>query len=353
VFAWPAAAAPLREAFDMAVVQPPGLVTVEGRRSLVFELHLTNFSAGPLAISRLRVLGDGGAVLRTFQGPELAGRVQLVGRSPDGASATLVPTGARAIVYVELDLDGPAPRALVQQVDLRTDTGETASVTGGRTVVTAPSFPALGAPLEGGPWVAIHHPDWARGHRRVVYAVDGRARLPGRFAIDWMKADDQGRIAQGDPDLAASALGYGVRVLAVADATVAMARDNVAESERVSRNPSHGLAEAAGNFVSLRLADGRYAIYEHLKPGSLQVKAGDQVRRGDPIAALGFTGDSTGPHLHFHVADGPVPVVGEGLPFAVEGSTLLGRYDDIGGLGTPWSALAAGVNPTRTREWPG
>jgi murein DD-endopeptidase MepM/ murein hydrolase activator NlpD len=42
------------------------------------------------------------------------------------------------------------------------------------------------------------------------------------------------------------------------------------------------------------------------------------VRRGQPIASLGFTGDSTEPHLHFHVADNSSPLLGEGVPFEFE-----------------------------------
>ena len=40
-----------------------------------------------------------------------------------------------------------------------------------------------------------------------------------------------------------------------------------------------------------------------------------RVRRGQMLASLGFSGDSTEPHLHFHVADDPSPLSGEGLPF--------------------------------------
>ena len=194
---------------------------------------------------------------------------------------------------------------------------------------------------------------WANGHRRVFDTVDGKARIPGRFAIDWVRVDGSGRMAHGDPDVPAHALGYGAPVLAVADARVVAVRKDMAEASRVSTNPHHALADEAGNYVALRLGDGRYAFYEHLRPGSVTVRPGQHVRRGDVIGALGFTGASTGPHLHFHVADGPSPIGAEGRPFVLDGFDLLGRYEDPANLGKDnWSPRQVGEGIHRSDEWP-
>lgn len=45
---------------------------------------------------------------------------------------------------------------------------------------------------------------------------------------------------------------------------------------------------------------------------------GDQLKTGQVIAALGNSGNSDAPHLHFHVMDGPDPLASNGLPFVLK-----------------------------------
>ena len=102
---------------------------------------------------------------------------------------------------------------------------------------------------------------------------------------------------------------------------------------RSKGNPSHSIGQAAGNYVVLRVANRRYVFYEHLRPGSVRVRVGDHVSRDQIIGNLGFTGESTGPHLHLHVADGVDPLNAEGLPFVFDRFEELGRFPNIGDLG--------------------
>jgi murein DD-endopeptidase MepM/ murein hydrolase activator NlpD len=187
----------------------------------------------------------------------------------------------------------------------------------------------------------------------VFVTVAGHAKIPGRFAIDWVKVDERGRTAKGDPDLAARTYGYGDAVLAVDDAVVATARDGMDEPAHISQRTTHPLAEDAGNYVALRLPDGHFAFYEHLKKGSITVKTGDQVKKGQAMASLGFSGESTGPHLHFHIADSDSPLDAEGLPFEIQSFRQVGKYDDVSRLGNPWTPPEHGDVVTRQDEWPG
>jgi murein DD-endopeptidase MepM/ murein hydrolase activator NlpD len=62
---------------------------------------------------------------------------------------------------------------------------------------------------------------------------------------------------------------------------------------------------AYGNVVMIEHADRVHSVYAHLKPGSIKVKPGDRVKRGQVIAACGNSGNTTEPHLHFQLMDGP------------------------------------------------
>jgi murein DD-endopeptidase len=351
----PGAAGFLRESFDIVVPVVPSPVAMHGADHLVYELHLTNFSADRLSVSRLQVKRqESGAVLAEFAARALEARMAHV-RPPADQDIVVAP-GRRAVVYVELAVpSGTASGRLFHRLEYAVDGAAQVFATEGAAFAIGAPAVVIGPPLAGGPWVAVHSADWPRGHRRVVYTIDGRARIPGRFAIDWVKVNSQGgKVARGDPDVPTNHLGYGADVIAVADATVAAVRDDMTEMPTVSGNRRHPLADASGNFVALALGVGHFAFYEHLKPGSVRVRAGDAVKRGKVLAALGFTGDSTGPHLHFHVADAPSPLGGEGMPFVIDRFELLGRYDDVAMLGSVrWSERPDTIAPERLKERPG
>jgi murein DD-endopeptidase MepM/ murein hydrolase activator NlpD len=75
------------------------------------------------------------------------------------------------------------------------------------------------------------------------------------------------------------------------------------------------LEQADGNHVVLDLGDGRFALYAHLKPESVLVSKGQFVRRGQVLGLVGTSGNSSEPHLHFQVTDGPSTFASNGVPY--------------------------------------
>jgi murein DD-endopeptidase MepM/ murein hydrolase activator NlpD len=130
--------------------------------------------------------------------------------------------------------------------------------------------------------------------------------------------------------------GFGEPVLAVADATVVRAADG--RRDHLSRNSLLGLVylltvEGAvrdmagpgwllGNHVVLDLGNGAYALYAHLRRGSVPVRAGDHVRAGRVIGRCGNSGNSSEPHVHFQLMDHPDPDVATGIPFRWQATPL-------------------------------
>jgi murein DD-endopeptidase MepM/ murein hydrolase activator NlpD len=60
-------------------------------------------------------------------------------------------------------------------------------------------------------------------------------------------------------------------------------------------------ARGAGHYVVLRGADGRDYVFMHLKEGSISVAEEAVLAAGQPLAQVGSTGSSSGPHLHFEI----------------------------------------------------
>ncbi|MFE7616276.1 M23 family metallopeptidase [Streptomyces sp. NPDC057496] len=70
-----------------------------------------------------------------------------------------------------------------------------------------------------------------------------------------------------------------------------------------------------GNHLVLDLGDGVHAVFAHLRRGSLEVAAGDRVTLGQVLAECGNSGNSSEPHLHFQLMDGPDITSAHGLRF--------------------------------------
>jgi murein DD-endopeptidase len=115
------------------------------------------------------------------------------------------------------------------------------------------------------------------------------------------------------------------------------AHDDVENRESIGESKgSISLEYASGNYIVLDIGNSMYAFYEHLQKDTLRVKRGDRVVAGQPIARVGNTGSSSsGPHLHFHVADGPATLAAEGQPY------LFSEYEAVGSYRSMEAALAA------------
>jgi peptidase M23-like protein len=319
----------------------PGAAPVlgtDGRLHVVYEIQLTNAKPVLATLQEIRVLDadDPDRVVAIVGADELASILRdLTGKTPAG-SLEIEPFVSRLVLmHVSFDSADDVPASLVHRFLL---TG--APLAGGTSPepldYTAAPYelsgtpPVLGAPLAGDDWVAINGCCGADGiHRNTVLPVNGRLADSQRFAIDYMRLDDQGRLVSGDPAAVESYDAYGAEVLAVGDATVVATLDSLDDQVPGSLpDPSTITLETVdGNHVVIDLGDGRYGFYAHLQKGSVTVAPGDRVRRGEVLGLLGNSGNTSAPHLHFHLMDGPSVLGSSGLPYTYDAFSLVGHVD--------------------------
>jgi hypothetical protein len=168
-----------------------------------------------------------------------------------------------------------------------------------------------------------------------------RWAIPEEFALDIAKLGGDGLSHKGDGTRFEDYYAYGADVLAAADGRVismandqpedpaAMQRPNESQEAyfaRLQKDQASRLAEGtpgiAGNYVMIDHGKGEYSLYAHLKRGSVCVHVGDQLNAGDVIGKLGSSGNSTEPHLHFHVCDRPDPLMCAGIPVNFSNVTI-------------------------------
>jgi murein DD-endopeptidase len=313
----------------------------DGRVRLLYELHLTNVAPIPIEVVALDVYGDEGTVpLASYRGEALGKALVpaenvLVSVEPTdrGDKRGQIGEGHGAVIFIDLTLDGGVrvPMELRHRFtfDIKGNATLGRTINGLLVAVVRQPTAVLHAPLQGEGWIAFNALG-AYDHRRAVAPVDGRMRTAQRFAIDWARLGPDGRLFHGDAKSNGNFYGYGAEVLAVADARVSDLRDSVPENVGATERSSRVVTvdSAVGNYLTLDLGSGRFALYAHLQPGSLKVKLGDHVNAGQVLARLGNSGNSDGPHLHFQLTDGNSPMASEGIPYELAVFTQLGVLGD-------------------------
>jgi hypothetical protein len=296
----------------------------DGFLHIDYELQLVNPRAKDIVVDSIEVLdARTGQVLLKLSGADLARALWRIDREPGPALGR----AQVAYAWIGVKLKGAPPQRLRHRVTLAGE-GSLVSEGGEVALATKPAI-VIGPPLEGKGWVAVDACCTNLSHRRSGMPINGAFVVGQRFAIDWIKLGDDRAIVHGDWLVNSNYPTYGQRAIAVADATVASVLDGLPERKAGALPADTTLQNATGNHVILDLGEGRYAFYAHLQPGSIRVKAGDRVNRGEALAKVGNSGNTTGPHLHFHVMDGVSPLASQGLPYVITGYTLVGQADEV------------------------
>lgn len=103
---------------------------------------------------------------------------------------------------------------------------------------------------------------------------------------------------------------FGLPVLAPGAGKVVRVVDGIEDNVPGVMNPK----AAAGNHVVIDHGNGEFSMLAHFKRGTIEAAVGDGVLAGDRLGLAGNSGNSSEPHIHYHLQTTPVWFQGEGLP---------------------------------------
>jgi len=317
----------------LAEVHP--VLGVDDRIHLAYELLVVNFSSAIVNLDRVEALSASGGKLDELAGDALVKRMRISG----GESGKIL--GASHSGFILMDVSLPKTSALPTTIRHRITTTRqlraapdddhhgiplppespieaSATFVGAETTVDPSPAIAISSPLRGPGWLVGNGCcDELNPHRGAVIAINGAQYAPERFAIDFVQLDHDHRLFSGPVGNLSSYAYFGAPVYSVADGTVIRVEDGAAEEIPGALPPGKKLSALAGNHVIMDLGTGHFAVYAHLQLRSIRVKIGDRLHRGDVLGRLGNTGNSSNPHLHFHIMDRPSALASNGLPFVI------------------------------------
>jgi len=173
----------------------------------------------------------------------------------------------------------------------------------------------------------VHRASWQIPSQQMAWDMlplesDGLRLLNGKFTPE-LRAEDFSA--------------FGKNVLAPAKGRVVKAVDGNSDLVKVGEYPKdinyylEDLTRACGNYVIINHGDGIWSCLAHLRNGSVKVKAGDEIKIGEPVGELGNSGFSSGPHLHIHFMDSPDLLTASPLPieFNIEGAKYAPQSGEI------------------------
>jgi hypothetical protein len=316
---------------DVRPIWQPAPLEVQGKAYLVYELLVTNFQTEAISLDSLRVDGGRTGIFNYDSKDVLKSMVDLPQRYKSGQELIIEPLEVRLLLFWLPFGRDRVPRQLTHTIGYSVPAApNSAQQRRSMTVMTQPlqvqyksSPPVIGPPLRGNNWLAGNAPSNTSSHRRAFMLADGQIYFPERFAIDFVQLGADGKTYSGDPKDNRSYHAYGADILAVADGRIVDLKSGIQDNVPGSLPQSISMATIAGDYIIEQIGNDAYAFYAHLKPGSMRVHVGKRVTRGQVLGSLGNTGNSSEPHLHFHVISRPSPLAGNGIPYVFDHFALV------------------------------
>jgi Peptidase family M23 len=296
-----------------AVIAPPSpVVGTDKQRHLVYEIRVENNTRARIRLDRLEVAARGRA-LAPYRGAAIADLLSPIERTERHVRS--LPRGRTGVLFLDITLPRarPVPARLSHRLrfTVASRPRRTATIIGARTVVDRRAPLRLSPPLQADRLLVIDL------HARGLMPAAGELRFSQRYALDIVRLNPDGdNTFVGDRTVNASYQIYGAPVIAAGPGRVIAVRNDLPDNTPVGALPQPiTLDNVAGNYVVQSLRGGRYALYAHFQPGTVQVAPGDQLQAGQVLGLVGNSGNSDEAHLHFHVSNRPAIFAANGRPY--------------------------------------
>lgn len=331
------------------LIEPPSpFMGSDGKRHLAFELLLTNMSPRQASVTKITVRAGSasGTVLENLDQAGVMANMTAVGDLALTTTST-IPSYSTDQLVLDAVVPGGSPVPTRLSTTLMATfqaplPGQPPYVSIFPDVVTEnlPPVPVsttkpllIPSPLSGGDWMSTNSCCDLSPHRGAILGGGGLPASPERFAIDFIRIDGNGDLYRPDvPQSMTTNYSYGAQLLAVAPSTVVAIQDGMPDQPPGVNPTGYSLNQLGGNYVVLRLNAQVYALYGHLAPQSIKVQLGERLRTGQLVALLGNSGNSTAPHLHFQLMNGPGLLTSQGVPYEFRNFRVLALPNGQGTL---------------------
>lgn len=143
-----------------------------------------------------------------------------------------------------------------------------------------------------GEWMVV----WGGDTKELNYHVKNRAQ---KNAFDFIQVDSSGKSYRTDGKTNEDYYAFGKEIIAPCNGKVAQVVNGVKDNIPGEMN----IYDVGGNTVIMQTSNNEFLVFCHFKHNSIKVQEGQELRKGQVLGLCGNTGNSSEPHLHFHIQD--------------------------------------------------
>ena len=135
---------------------------------------------------------------------------------------------------------------------------------------------------------------WGGDTKELNYHSENIAQ---KNAFDIVIIDSDNKTHKSEGNTNEDYYAFGQEIITPCDAIVIDVIDGVLDNVPGEMNKMNIM----GNSVILKTANNEYLFFAHFKQGSIKVKSGETIKSGETLGLCGNSGNSSEPHLHFHI----------------------------------------------------